>query len=63
MEVGDTATVRATDRHARLAATLSQERYHVEFLPDPMGDPLDRDTVQSEDEGGVDTAGELEPVR
>ena len=62
MEIGDTVTVRATGMRARLVEELGQGRYAVEFLPDPMTDPIDRDTVQSEDEGGVYRADELEPV-
>jgi hypothetical protein len=62
MEIGDTVIVRATGRRARLVAELGQERYQVEFLPDPMTDPMDRDTVQSEDEGGVYRADDLQPV-
>jgi hypothetical protein len=34
----------------------------VEFLPDLMTDPIDRDTVQSEGEGGIYNADELEVV-
>ncbi len=59
MELGDTVMVRATGRRARLIEALGKERYVVEFLPDPMTDPIDRDTVQSEDEGGIYSAGEL----
>jgi hypothetical protein len=55
MELGDTVTVRATGRRARLIEALDRDRYVVEFLPDPRMDPIDRDTVQSEDEG-VSTA-------
>ena len=62
MQVGDTVIVRATGRRARLVQEHSNARYTVEFLPDPMTDPVDRDTVQSEDEGGVYAAEELEPV-
>ena len=62
MEVGDTVTVRATGRRARLVAALDQRRYLVEFLPDPMSDPIDRGTVQAEDEGGVYSADDLEPL-
>ena len=60
MEPGDTVTVRATGRRARLVEALDQGRYMVEFLLDPMTDPLDRDTVQSEEEGGIYSADELE---
>lgn len=62
MEPGDTVKVRATGRRARIVAELSAGLYQVEYLPDLIDDPLDRDTVQSEDEGGVYRAGDLEPV-
>ena len=32
-------------------------------LPDRMTDPIDRDAVQSEDEGSVYSTGELERVK
>ncbi len=32
------------------------------ILPDPASDPIDRDTVQSEQEEGIYHAGALEPV-
>jgi hypothetical protein len=63
MELGDTVTVRTTGRRARLIEALDKGRYVVEFLPDPMTDPIDRDTTQSEDEGGVYSTSELEPFR
>ena len=50
----------ATGRRARLVEALSQDRFVVEFLPDLMTDPIDRDTVQSEDEGGIYGADDLE---
>jgi hypothetical protein len=59
MEIGDTVTVRATGRRVRIVAELSHGRYQVEFLPDPMSDPIDRDTVQSEEEVGIYRAGDL----
>ena len=62
MELGDSVTVRATGRRARLIEALDRDHYMVEFLPDPMTDPIDRDTVQSEDEGVIYRADELEPV-
>lgn len=62
MELGDTVTVRATGRRARIVAELSEGLYQVEYMPELMTDPLDRDTVQSEDEGGVYRAGDLAPL-
>jgi hypothetical protein len=61
MEIGDTVTVRATGRRARIVAELSRGRYEVEFLPDLMSDPIDRDTVQSEEEVGIYAADDLAP--
>jgi hypothetical protein len=60
MQPGDTVRVRASGRRARIVEQLSHDRYVVEFLPDPAGDPLDRDTVQSEDEAGIYRAVDLE---
>ena len=62
MEPGDTVTVRATGRRARLVEALGRGRFAVEFLPDLATDPIDRDTVQSEDEAGIYSADELEVV-
>ena len=62
MQVGDTVTVRTTGRRARIVAELDRGRYQVEFAPDLMSDPIDRDTVQSEDEGGVYRADDLQPL-
>ena len=62
MELGDTVTVRVTGRRARLVEALDRGRYVVEFLPDPMTDPIDRDTVQSEGASGIYRAEELEIV-
>jgi hypothetical protein len=45
-----------------LIEAVDRDRCVVEFLPDPMMDPIDRDTVPSEDEGGIYSADELEPV-
>ena len=62
MEIGDTVTVRATGRRVRIVAELGQGRYEVEFLPDLMSDPIDRDTVQSEEEVGIYDAADLAPL-
>jgi hypothetical protein len=34
----------------------------VEFMPELETDPIDRDTVQSEDEGGIYHRDDLEPL-
>jgi hypothetical protein len=62
MELGDTVTVRATGQRARIVAELSEGLYQVEYMLDQMTDPLDRDTVQSEDQGGVYRARDLAPL-
>jgi hypothetical protein len=62
MQVGDTVIVRATGRHARIVGEVSHGRYDVEFLPDPSGDPVDRDTVQSENEVGIYRTEDLESL-
>jgi len=62
MELGDTVRVKTSGRLARIVAGLSRDRYQVEFLPDVAGDPIDRDTVQSEQEEGIYAASELEPI-
>jgi hypothetical protein len=63
MEPGDTVRVRTSGRTARIVTALSRDRYQVEFLPDPAGDALDRDTVQSEQEEGVYAGSELDLVK
>jgi hypothetical protein len=62
MESGDIVKVRSTGRRARIVGVLSQDRYEVEFLPEVTGDPLDRDTIQSEQEVGIYGGGELEQL-
>jgi hypothetical protein len=62
MQVGDTVRVRTNGRRALIVEELSRERFQVEFVPDPAGDPIDRDTVQDSDVGGIYAARELEPI-
>ena len=59
---GDTVVVRATWRRARIVEARGNGYYAIEYLPDPASDPIDRDTVQSEQEEGIYHAGDLEPV-
>jgi hypothetical protein len=61
MQIGDTVTVRATGRRARITEDRGGGFYAIEYLPDPTSDPMDRDTVRSE-EAGMYRAGDLEPV-
>ena len=53
MQPGDIVAVRATGRRARVVETRGNGYVAVEYLPDPAGDALDRDTVQSEQEEGI----------
>lgn len=62
MQPGDTVTVRATGRRARIVEDRGSGYFAVEYLPDPSSDPLDRDTVQSEQEEGIYRAGDLKPL-
>jgi hypothetical protein len=62
MNPGDTVKVRRTGRLARIISAISDNRYQVEYLASPDEDPIDRDTVQSGDEGGIYTGDELELV-
>ncbi len=60
MQIGDTVVVRATGRRAR----ITEDRdgfYAIEYLPNPKSDPMDRDTVRSE-EAGMYRAADLEPA-
>jgi hypothetical protein len=62
MKLGDTVTVRSTGRRARIVGELSEGVYQVEYMPDLLDDPLDRDTIPSEGESGVYRARDLEPL-
>ena len=62
MELGDTVTVRSSGRRARIVEQIGDDRYRVEFLPEPLDDPLDRDTPQSEDEAGIYHRDDLEAL-
>jgi hypothetical protein len=45
MKIGDTVTVRATGRRARIVDERGNGFYAIEYVPDSMRDPMDRDTV------------------
>ena len=62
MAPGDIVVVQSSGRRARIVQQIEGERFQVEFLPDTMDDPIDRDTVQSEDESGVYHEDDLRPV-
>ena len=61
MNPGDTVVVRATGRRARIVEERGNGFYAIEYLPGPSEDPIDRDTVVSE-EPGIYRAGDLEVV-
>ena len=61
MNPGDTVVVRATGRRARIVEDRGSGFYAIEYLPGPSEDPIDRDTVVSE-EPGIYRAGDLERV-
>jgi hypothetical protein len=61
MNQGDTVTVRATGRRARIVEDRGSGYYMIEYLPDPLADPIDRDTVVSE-EPGMYRASDLDVV-
>jgi|tagenome__1003787_1003787.scaffolds.fasta_scaffold14375044_1 hypothetical protein len=62
MQPGDVVTVRLTGRRARIVEERGSGYFTVEYLPDPAGDALDRDTVQSGDEAGLYRESDLEPL-
>ena len=59
MQTGDVVTVRATGRRARIVEERGSGFYAIEYLPDPSSDPMDRDSVQS-DEAGMYRESDLE---
>ncbi|MCC6178085.1 MAG: hypothetical protein IT305_22515 [Chloroflexi bacterium] len=62
MQTGDTVRVRTNGRRAVIVVALSNDRYEVEFLPDPSVDPIDRYTIENTDAGGIYRAQDLEPI-
>ena len=60
MQPGDIVVVRATGRRARIVEARGNGYVAVEYLPEPAGDALDRDTVQSEQESGIYRESDLE---
>jgi hypothetical protein len=61
MNAGDTVLVRATGRRARIVEDRGNGFHAIEYLPSPADDPIDRDTVVSE-EVGIYRASDLEVV-
>jgi len=63
MNIGDNVRVRGSARRARIIEDLGHSRYRVLFYSEPAADPLDRDTVEDEDDaGGIYEANDLEVV-
>jgi hypothetical protein len=62
MQPGDIVAVRLTGRRARIVEVRGNGYLTVEYLPDPAGDALDRDTVQSGDEAGLYRESDVELV-
>lgn len=62
VNVGDTVRVRTSGRRAIVVEDRGNDLFEVEFIPDPAGDPVDRETLDTGDVGGMYKAGDLEPV-
>ncbi len=59
--IGDVVTVRLTGQRAR----IMEERggyYAIEYLPDPMSDPMDRDQSRSSEAAGMYRESDLQLV-
>ena len=60
MKIGDVVTVRVTGRRARIVDERGSGFYAIEYLPDPVSDPMDRDQARSSEEAGIYRASDLE---
>jgi hypothetical protein len=60
MKIGDIVTVRVTGQRARIVDERGGGFYTIEYLPDPMSDPMDRDQPRSPEEVGMYRASDLE---
>jgi hypothetical protein len=60
MQPGDIVAVRLTGRRARIVELRGNGYFTVEYLPDPAGDALDRETVQAGDDAGLYREADLE---
>ena len=60
MKIGDVVTVRVTGQRARIVDERGSGFYGIEYLPDAMSDPMDRDQARSSDEAGIYRASDLE---
>jgi hypothetical protein len=62
MQAGDTVIVKTTGQRARITAVLPEGRYQVEYLPEVGVDPIDRDSSETADQGGVYRLDDLTPL-
>jgi len=60
MKPGDMVTVRATGRRARIVDERGSGFYAIEYVPDVISDPMDRDQARSLEEAGIYRASDLE---
>jgi hypothetical protein len=60
MKIGDVVTVRVTGQRARIVDERGSGFYAIEYLPDPVSDPMDRDQARSSEAAGIYRASDLE---
>jgi hypothetical protein len=60
MKIGDIVTVRVTGQRGRIVDERGSGFYTIEYVPDPMSDPMDRDQARSSEEAGIYRASDLE---
>jgi hypothetical protein len=60
MKVGDVVTVRVTGQRARIVEERGSGYYAIEYLPDAMSDPMDRDQARSSEAAGMYREQDLE---
>ena len=59
MRIGDMVIVRATGRRARIVDERGSGFFAIEYLPDPVSDPMDQERAQFS-EAGIYRAGDLD---
>jgi hypothetical protein len=62
MRIGDMVRVRASGREGQIVEDLDRGRYRVAFDPVPTDVLLDMGNVDGDVEGGIFSAGELNPL-
>jgi hypothetical protein len=62
MELGTIVVIRSSGRRARIVERIGADRYQVEYMTDPEDDPIDRDTVQTEEQRGIYHQDDLAPA-